>query len=244
MPSIGRRWGKLATVKKKKTPFRSTARPYRVFFDVLEAKGGYWNPRVASARVVDLGLTDHRAAALTGGADRDRLMMALRWIPLRRPWWIAGTAAAAALSFLFAAFLPWLAALASLPLTLLVLVHVLACRYIGARTSALAHAKSESLADGTLAVVSVNDVSGMDLRRIDRALTTLQGREGTRHDAEALAAVRAVLARDRPAPEEEPVPDPADFDPVQAMFDSIVSTMTTRTPAQLIAELEDMAARR
>jgi hypothetical protein len=229
---------------KKKTPFRSTARPYRVFFDVLEVKGSYWAQRVATARVVDLGLTDHRAAALNGGADRDRLLLADRWIPLRRPWWIAGSTAAAALAWLFAQSLPWLVALGTAPLMLLILTHVLACRYLGARTPALALAKSESLADGTLAVVSVNDVSGMDLRRIDRALTVLQGRDSTRHDADALAAVKAVLARDRPVPDEEPVPDPADFDPVQSMFDSIVTTMTARTPAQLITELEDKAARR
>lgn len=223
---------------------KPSARPYRVFFDVLEIKGWSWAPRLRTRKVVDLGLSDDRAAALTGGADRDRLVIADDWVLIRRPILAAASAVVAAASWLSAAQFPWLAAACTLPLMVMLLAHTAACRYLGTRAPALALAGDVALADGTMAVVPVNDISGMDLRRIARALTTLQERDGTRHDADALAAVEAVLARDRPAAAAEPVPDPAAYDPMEAMFDSIVTTMTARTPAQRIAELEDMAARR
>lgn len=227
----------------KKTPLHNT-RPYRVFVGALEIRGSYWNPQVVPGRVVDLGLDTGRAAALDGGADRGRVLRAEKYLPLRHPGWTAGAVCAAVLCWFLAGPLSWIAGLGTVPLMLLILAHLLLCRYIGTRVPGIRRARAAALAEKTMAVVFVNDPSWMDLRRIDKALESLQARDGTRHDAAALAAVKAVLARDRPAPVEEPAPDPADFDPVQSMFDSIVTTMTAKTPAQLIAELEDMAARR
>jgi hypothetical protein len=241
MPNLGRRWGKLAPVKKKTPPSRSTGRPYRVFLDVLEIKGPSWNPVVAPARVVDVGLTDQRADALNGGSDRERLLRASRLLPLRHPMELAATLLVAIVMVLTAPPLPWLAMLGVVLLMLVVLAQLLLCRYIGTRAPELRSARDEALSDGTLAIVSANDPSGMDLRRIDRALAALQATSGTRCDAEALAAVRSVLERDRPAAKPEPAPA---VDMVDSLFNSIVTSLTVKTPAQLVAELEDRAARR
>lgn len=216
-------------------------RPYRVFLDVLEVGGSYWNPVVAPARVVDVGLSNDRAATLNGGADRDRLLQASRLLPLRNPLGLAASILVALVMVLFAPVMPWFAMLGVALLMLLVLAQLLLCRYISARVPALRRARDEAIADGTLAIVLANDPSGMDLRRIDRALTTLQHIHGTRHDDEALTAVRSVLDRDRPATEPEPEPE---TDAVDSLFNSIVTSLTVKTPAQLIAELEDRAARR
>ncbi|QOD05653.1 hypothetical protein [Pseudarthrobacter sp. BIM B-2242] len=228
-------------MKKNAAPSRSTARPYRVFLDALEIKGPSWNPVVAPVRVVDVGLTDQRVEELCGGDDGERLLRASRLLPFRHPLELAATLLVALVMILTAPVLPWLAMLAIVLLMLVVLAQLLLCRYIGARAQAVNRAHTNSLIDGTLAVVSANDVSGMDLRRIDRALSTLQATEGTEHNAAALAAVRAVLERDH-GDAVEPGPEPEDL--VKSLFDSIVTALTVKTPAQLIAELEDRAARR
>lgn len=239
MPKEGRRSGKLAPVNEKTAPHDT--RPYRVFLDILEVTGPAWNPVVGSRRVVDVGLPEHRAAKLNGGADRERLLRAGRLLPLRRPRELAGSLLVALVMVLLAPVADWLAMIGIVLLMLVVLAQLLLCRYIAARAPALRRTRDEALADGTLALVSANDISGMDLRRIDRALATLQACHGTRHDEEALAAVKAILERDRPAPKPQPAPE---TDPVDSLFNSIVTSLTVKTPAQLIAELEDRAARR
>ncbi|MFF1880170.1 hypothetical protein ACFVVC_01710 [Pseudarthrobacter sp. NPDC058196] len=225
----------------EKTLPHYTARPYRVFLDVLVVIGPSWNPVVGTSRVVDVGLSDQQIAALSGGADRNGLLRASRLIPLRHPLELAGSVLVALVMVLLGPVVPWLGMLGVALLMLVVLTQLLLCWYIGTHAPGFRRVWEESLADGTLAIVPADDVSGMDLRRIDRALTTLQSRTGTRHDAEALAAVRSVLDRDRAAAEQEPEPE---TDMVDSMFNSIVTALTVKTPTQLIAELEDRAARR
>lgn len=216
--------------------------PYTVFVDVLDVKGPSWAPRLQTRRVVNLGMSDGRAAALNGGADRDGLLRASRFLPLRRPRELAAAVVLALVMVLLAPVQAWLGMLGTALLMLVVLFQLLLSWYIASCAPALRQARREALADGTLAIVSANDVSGMDLRRIDRALATLQMKDGTRHDAEALAAVKAVLERDRNEPAEEPEPEQDDL--LDSLFNSIVTSLTVKTAAQLIAELEDRAARR
>ncbi|HEX9088893.1 MAG TPA: hypothetical protein VF867_15350 [Arthrobacter sp.] len=228
---------------KKKPAFRSTARPYRVFLDVLTVQGGHWNPKIGAGQVVDRGLTDYRAEALTGGAARERLLLVAGALPLRHPVWLAGITALAILCWILFPGMPWLAAVGSVPLELVLICHLLICQYLGRRTPAILRARASSEEDATIAAVSVNDKSWMDLRRIHFALRTLQARHGTRHDAAALAAVKAVLVRDRPKevmPEPMPGPDSL-FAPAPSIFDQIVAVITAKTAAEQIAELESQA---
>lgn len=227
----------------KKTQQRtSRARPYRVFFDVLAVRDRYWAPQMAPARVVDLGLTDHRALALTGGAGRRRLLRVARLLPSSNLPALAVVTITAVLGWAIFRDQPALVAAAFVPLELLVITQLLVCRYAGARTPAIRRAWAESLQDGTMTQVSVNDRSWMDLRRIDKALLLLQSRHGTRHDAEARTAVSAVLARDRPAVLEADPEPPAGEDAVRSLFDQIITKMTVKTPAEQITELERLAA--
>lgn len=221
---------------------KQSTTPYTVFIDVLDVKGPSWAPRLQTRRVVNLGVSDGLTASLTGGENRDGLLRASRLLPLRHPLELAGSVLVALVMVLLAPVVPWLGMLGTALLMLVVLFQLLLCWYIASCAPVLQQARREALADGTLAIVSANDISGMDLRRIDRALTTLQSRAGTRHDAEALAAVKAVLERDRAVSAEEPEPEQDDL--MDSLFNSIVTSLTVKTPAQLIAEMEDRAARR
>lgn len=224
----------------KKTQQRtSRARPYRVFLDVLAVKGGYWTPKMAPSRVIDRGLTDDRAAALTGGGEGERLLQVAGALPLRRPWWIAGITALAVLCWILFPGMPVLAAAGSVPLELVIIGHLLICRYVGRRSASILRAWASAESEGAIAAVSVNDKSWMDLRRIHFALRTLQARHGTRHDAQALAAVNAVLERDRPQ-EVMPEPDSTLVD-VSSIFDQIVAGIEAKSAAQQITELETKA---
>jgi hypothetical protein len=226
----------------------AAARPYRVYLDVLTFTGSYWNPKLTTLRWADRSLNGEQVLILTGDGVHPRLEKALPF-PLKKTilFWGAATSALILAGWL----IPGLgcaapAAVWALGTGTLALLQGRRWKFVGTARRRIERTTKDAATAGAMERVSLQSHAWTSLRRIEIALTTLQ-QAGTDFDAQARAAVNAVLT----PPSPEPPPEPGGKSPktrrraaLQGVFNDLLRRQPSPpTATELVTALEAEAAR-